>query len=149
MNLASKRTSLRLFEASDEQALVQMHDGDAFMIAVTDAARACQVFDKARDFAKQFRELVDTTLAQWIDRNRAHIQSAHLTIRERDILFVVVQKRPEFDANLSDSLTDLDLAVANSHDLGLIDLEVLLIPSVSEESCTAFLSSGHRLKYAK
>ncbi len=137
-----KRTSIVLFESSAEQAVIQMKDGDRFFVAVADAARACQVFDKARDFANQFQELANITLPGWIEQHKDRIESAHITIRERDVLFLVVQKQVEFDRALSDALTELDLVVANSPNLNLIDLEVLAVPAVSRESCKAFLASG-------
>ncbi len=55
----------------------------------------------------------------------------------------------EFDRELSDELTELDLAVANDLRLELIDLNVMGIPCVSRESAEAFLASGQLLNYAE
>lgn len=145
------RTSIVLFEAASttEQAVVHVNDRDKFFVAVADAARSCQVMDRIKEFRSQFAELVNTTLQNWIEEHRDRIQSAHLTMREHDILFVVMQKTPEFDQVLSEALTELDMSVANSQDLRLIDLEVLAIPFVSNSSCTAFSASGHTITYAQ
>ncbi len=145
----SNRTSLVLLaEQSDDQALVKLNDGDVFFVAVADAARACSAFDKARDFSVQFARLLET-LARWIDSRRERMKSAHLTIRERDILFVVMQKSVQFDGELADALTELDLLIANSPEFQLIDLDVMALPAVSPDSAKAFLSSGEIYTYAK
>jgi hypothetical protein len=53
-----------------------------------------------------------------------------------------MQKQVQFNQRLTDALTDLDITVANTPDLNLINLEVLCIPQVSDDSCKAFLASN-------
>lgn len=143
---STERASIVLLsEDSDGQALVSMGDGDKFTLAVADAARACRAFDAGKDFVRQFRDLVNT-LASWVEPRRGKMRCAHLIPRENDVLFLVIHKGSSFDQELSDELTDLDLEVANSKDLNMVDLEVLAIPSVSDESCRAFLASGKAFK---
>lgn len=145
----TERTSLALpAEGSPATVMVKMADGDIFLTAMTDAARACQAVDKFRDFHQQFKTLL-TTLQEWIDTNRARIRSAHLTMRERDMLFLVMQQQAEFDPTLADSLSELDVAIANSGEFSLIDMDVMAIPPVSPDSAKAFLSSGEVITYAK
>ncbi len=145
----AERTSLALLvEGSQGEAMVKMEDGDVFFVAMTDAARACQAVDKFKDFHTQFKTLL-ATLQQWIEANRAKIRSAHITNRERDMLFLVMQQNAEFDPALADSLSELDLAVANSASLSLIDMDVMSIPPVSADSAKAFLASGEVITYAK
>lgn len=140
--MATDRTSLVLLdEASSEQAKIKMRDGDTFFVAIADAARACKAYDNAKEFGTQFSDLI-ASLEQWIEVNKSRIRSAYLTIRENDILFLVMQKSSEFDDELATALTDLDLSIANSHDLGLVNLNVMAIPAVSQDAVGAFLSSG-------
>jgi hypothetical protein len=144
------RTSLVLLsEGSSTPTMVKMKDGDTFFIAMTDAARACRVFDCGREFSTQFQELM-ILLHTWIETNIAKVKSAHLTFQDRGgILFLVMQKGEAFDRALSDAMTELDLSVANNKDFALIDMDVLLIPSVSADSMSAFLASGDFYTYAK
>lgn len=125
-----------------------MKDGDKFVIAVSDAARACRARDKEREFLPQFNLLLDR-LTAWLGHRRSRIKSAHLTFRDRDILFLVMQKQVRFDQSLMDDLVQLDIEVANARDLSLIQLEVLCIPAVSARSSSAFLASGEVLTYAE
>lgn len=147
--MAVNSSSLVLLdESSCEDAFVLTNDGDKFFLAVTDAARACRAYEKGKLFGEQFQELLQL-LSQWVASNRGRIQSAHLMPRDSDILFLVTQKAAPFDADLAESLTDLDLQIANSDNFNLVDLEVLAIPPVCESSRAAFLSSGEVLNYAK
>jgi len=145
----AERTSVALLVESDPgQAVVKMKDGDVFFVAVSDAARACQAIEKFKDFSTQFRALL-AKLGTWVEAHRSGIKSAYLTIREHDMLFLTVQKSVEFDALLADSLSDLDLEIANGEEFNLLDLSVMAIPAVSEGSLNAFLSSGEVFTYAQ
>lgn len=137
-----------LDESASEKTRVQMKDGDTFFIQAADAARACQVWDKMSEFGSQYSSLL-VHLAEWVKQRRPAIQTAYLTNRDRDMLFVVMQKAMPFDEELSRELTELDLYVANHGDYSLIDLEVLAIPPVSNAGAVAFLSSGDTIEYAQ
>lgn len=148
--MSATRSSLVLLsEGSPAPAIVRMKDGDVFFIAMAEAARACRAFDRAKEFGSQFGELMDL-LTGWIETHFDKIKSAHLTFQDQGgILFLVMQKSQTFDPALSEALTEIDLTVANSKDLDLIDMDVLLIPSVSREATSAFLASGDFYTYAK
>lgn len=105
------------------------------------AARACRASGKTDEFATQFRSLVDA-LRHWLESHREKAGAAYLAVREEDLLFLVVQKNARFDADLSDSLTELDLAIANGPQFDLVDLEVLAVPPLSPDSLKSILSAG-------
>jgi hypothetical protein len=128
-------------ESSTQHARIQLNTGDKFFLSVAEAARACKAFDQAKEFSPQFDNLL-AVLGQWIEDHRDRIANAHLNIREHDLLFVAVQKQMEYDRELADALTQLDLSVANSADLSLIELNVMAIPPVSADACKAFMASG-------
>jgi hypothetical protein len=107
------------------------------------------VFDKFKGFSDQLRDLVQL-LVEWLGEHKAKIKSAQFAFRDGGgILFLVMQKERTFDQQLSDSLTDLDLAIATNKELDLIELDVLLIPPVSPEAASAFIASGESYKYAE
>ena len=122
---------------------------DRFLLTVEQAVRACKASDRALRFSKQFEQLLTRKLPEWIATNRASISSAHLTIRETDILFVVVQSSVEMDPQLVDSLTALDISIACDEAFDLIQLNVLSLPLVAREGASAFLSDGKILNYAE
>lgn len=141
MTLAPTRPSIVLLESSDQQAKVQMNDGDTFFVTVTEAARACRALEKVVQFKNQFNELIDT-LTKWIEARRPRIRSAMIKVRSTDILLLIVQKQQGFDQQLVDELVDLDIEIASSGSYDLIDMSVLCIPAVKTDACSAFLSSG-------
>lgn len=100
------------------------------------------------EFAWQFERLLSVLRTWLLDRSET-INGAHLTVRERDLLFVVVRKDARFNAELTDALTELDLSIANEPGFGLIDLEVLSVPPLSAESLRALLSFGTVLQHAE
>lgn len=65
-----------------------------------------------------------------------------MTVRERDLLFLCVQKDARFDPEFTDSLTELDLHIASGPEFELVDLEVMSVPPLSAESLRAVLASG-------
>lgn len=105
------------------------------------AARACRASQKAEFFNNQFQRLL-STLRDWLDGHRTKVRAAYLTVRDRDLLFLCVQKEARFDPELTDSLTELDLHIANDPEFELIDLEVMAVPPLSAESLQAVLASG-------
>lgn len=145
---SNEMTSLVLLdENSLEQAMVRLQNGDRFFVAIADAARACRALDHLAEFSEQFKRLFEV-LKSWVAANRQSVKSAYLSFRERDILLLVMQKGEAFDSNLADSLTELDLAIANNQEFNLLAMNVLSIPAVSDASTKAFLASGKVFRYA-
>lgn len=112
------------------------------------AARACRASDKVHDFAAQLEGLIER-LRRWLSDHFEKINAAYLSVRDEDLLFLIVQKNARFDADLTDSLTELDLLIANSPDLGLVDLEVMEVPPLSTDSLRSLLSASTILFDAK
>jgi hypothetical protein len=131
-----------------ENVYVIPKDRDKFILTVEEAVRACRAQANQAAFQCQFRDLLDE-LTDWVKARRARMQAAHLMIRDSGMLLVVMQKGKEFDRELADELTELDLHVANAESYKLIDLDVMAVPYVSHDSLTAFLSSGQVFSYAK
>lgn len=112
------------------------------------AATACRASNRLNAFSRQFERLL-SVLRDWLREHDEKIQAAHLTVRERDLLFVVMQKDARFDAELTDALTELDISIANDPELKLIDLEVLAVPPLSAEALRAVLTFGTVLHNAQ
>ena len=128
--------------------VVVPEDNDRFCLTVQQAIQACQATDNGYRFGQQFKALMKR-LSAWLTEHKEHVSSAAVTIRQADILFYVMQKVVERNGVLADKLTSLDLEIANSVDFDLIELNVMSVPCVSEDSSSAFLSSGQVFEYAK
>ncbi len=134
----------------NQQVVVSTEDADRIVMSMSEAVKACFAFDKGVNaFNRQFAELLDR-LVKWINLHRAAIRNAHVTIRPpNNLLFVVTQQEVEFDQQLTDALTELDIEVAANDDFNLLDFDVLALPKVSKESAKAFLASGQVYEHAE
>ncbi len=148
----TKPVSAVLLDEQDDsrQVVVSSEEADRIVMSMRQAVAACFAFDKGVNaFNRQLTELLGR-LVGWINQHRDAIRTAHVTIRpQNNLLFVVTQRKVEFDQALTDALTELDIEVSDSDDFNLIDFDVLALPAVSKESAKAFLSSGQVLEHAK
>ena len=133
-------TSLYLVSDAYNGTGTVLAEAEQFAALAGAAARACNVCGDRKEFDAQFHELLDV-LRSWLEARREKIKSARLAARDADLLFLVMQKEAKFDSGLADGLSELDLQVANSPKLKLIDLEVLAVPPVSEDSLQSLLAS--------
>jgi hypothetical protein len=124
----------------DAKVLVET-ENDRFMLTVQAAIRACQAFSHMDEFTAQFKKL-HARLTDWINAHNENIDKAFLTARNSAILLLLVQKSNAFNAEFEDAVTDLDLAIAQDDEFGLIRLNVLALPAASEESIQSFLVTG-------
>jgi hypothetical protein len=125
----------------DARVQVETEEEDRFVLTVGAAIQACKAFGEYEEFTRQFRKL-QATLSSWVKDHAADVAEAYLTVRDAALLFLVVQSGEAFRQELEDSLTDLDLAVAQDEEFNLIRLQVLALPRASEESVRSFLVSG-------
>lgn len=136
----SSCTSFCLLGEAGEGAGTVLAEAERVAALAGDAARACQVDGERKQFDAQIHELL-RVLREWLEVRREKVKSARLSARDTDLLFLVMQKQVKFDPELADALSELDLQVANSPKLNLIDLEVLAVPPVSEGSLQSLLAS--------
>ena len=142
-------TSIVLFErVPDHRGGFIPRERQKYLDAVTEAARACRASEDALHFADQFSAMLEA-LSDWIHHHEDRIGSAYLTIRDNDILFLVMQQGVKYDRDLAEAITELDIELANSAEFDLLRLNTMSIPAVSQDSATAFLASGQVYTYAK
>ena len=98
------------------------------------------------DFQIQFKETINL-LAVWIKKNTKHIAKAYLTIRDAGLLFVIIQKGIKYNGKFEDTLTALDLKIANQKTLSDIKLNVMALPNTTRDVYETFLSPEYTLKY--
>lgn len=133
--------------AEDGRVRVLPKGGEEYSVTMQQAVDACGMQNDQFRFADQFKELLDA-LTEWIEPRLKTIKTAHVTTRGRGILFLVMQRAAEFDQQLTDELTALDLKIAHDERFDRIEFEVLAVPAVSKQSLSAFLATG-ALGYAE
>lgn len=140
---AATQPIIQLRYSDDSQRVVIEKDGanDRFVITVAAAIDACHASGQKEEFYRQFRDM-QVRLTEWLKVHADLIDEAYLTVRDAAILFLAVQKSPAFNQALEDSLTDLDIAIAQEKDLSLIRLNVLAIPKTSAASVESLLVCG-------
>jgi hypothetical protein len=126
---------------SDLPLQVETEGEDRFIVTVGAAIQACKKYEDYLQFSRQARKLL-ARLQLWMKTEDAKVRDAYVTVRDSAFLFLVVQRGQSFDRDLEDSLTELDLSIAQDEDLALIRLNVLALPNASEDSINSFLTFG-------
>ena len=129
----------------DGSVTVTPENEDRFNLKIRRAIEACKEAVDADQFGLQFRILLKR-LAEW-RASRTDVQDAYVTVRDGRFVFLVVRNRPEYDAEFEDSLSALDLAIANDTDLERIHLDAMAVPPASRESLASFLNPSILLVY--
>ena len=128
-----------LWENKELKVMITPQDNDRFVVTVESAILACKAVNSNERFRDQFNYLLNT-LGSWLTAHADKIDQAYLTIRDRGLLFLPIQKSRTYDRVLSESFTDLDLEIANNPAYDLIELSVLGLPRASEASIASFIN---------
>lgn len=129
------------YRDGNSHVLIETEEQDRFVLTVHAAIEACRAFGKANQFNQQFKDM-KAKLSGWIAAHEQDISEAYLTVRDGAILFLVVQRAEAFDQSLVDSLTELDLSIAQDESFNLLRLNALALPRASLHSIESFLVSG-------
>ena len=132
---------------SDQDGMVTItpRDENRFAIKIRRAVELLQIGDKIDEFKQQF-QLLHSILIHW-GVERQDVSAAYLTMRDGSLAFVVIRNVTQYDEDFEDSLSDLDIAIANDADLDLIRLHTLSLPLVSEEAVASFLDPAFTFHY--
>lgn len=129
------------YKETAHKVVVTPDNEDRFCTTVDSAIKACRAYNETTLFSKQFRDLLNY-LANWISKNEDKIYKSFITIRDADLLFLIISKTRKYDRLFEDSLTQLDIDVAQNQDFHLIRLSVLNIPNTTTECTESFLYSN-------
>lgn len=122
---------------ADGQVTLEPENQDRFTLRFRQIIEACQIQQKAEDYKVKFDILV-RQLGTWLDE-RDDVDSAFLTLRDAQFLFIVVTKFASYDAMFEDDLSDLDVSLANDPDLSDVPFGVLSLPNVPFSSLASFM----------
>ena len=70
-----------------------------------------------------------------------------ITIRDADLLFLLVTQNKTYDEDFESELTKLDLEVANSDDFSEIKMSVQALPLCDEDNYYSFCNPEWMLEY--
>ncbi|MCR9206601.1 MAG: hypothetical protein NXI28_00115 [bacterium] len=121
----------------DGHVTLEGENEERFTLRFGEVVRACQLHDSAERFRVQFNLLVKR-LGAWL-KDQHEVRSAFLTLRDSQLLFLVVTETSEYDADFEDALSDLDIELANDADLSDIGFGVLSLPNVPADSLESFM----------
>lgn len=123
----------------DKQIAVYTQDGDKFYATVAEAIEALRSTDDRKQSRDNMSALYDH-LVRWLVAHTDEIDRAFLTVRDAALLFVILQKEREIDAELQEALSELDWEIAHDSSFGGIDLNVVGLPQCSETAYRSFLA---------
>lgn len=119
---------------------------DRFLIKVGRAIELLRQHNHAEQFERQF-DLLLKVLANWLELHEGNWARAFLTAGESTLRFIVVRQQVRFEAEITDSLSDLGAQIANDPDWVLIKLSVRALPHVTEEAFQSFFDPAFILEY--
>lgn len=148
MSTTARRELCLRWSEKDREALVEPRDEDRFFMTVEEVIEACRIYDKVKraSFQVQLRSLL-TRLGQWVHEHRNQIAHAFLTVQNSQLLFLVVTKERTYNPSLEQSLTDLDLSVAQDEAFSDVRLSVQSLPNCGEEGYASFCDPQVTIKY--
>ncbi len=139
MTGATKRTTALQIRWSvpDGRVVLEPEDQDRFVLRFGEIIDACQKLRDEDRYIKQFNILVQR-LSAWLTL-RSDVQSAYLTLRDSQLVFIAVTESAKYDADFEDELSDLDIELAHDPDLQGVDFGVLSLPSAPDMSLASFM----------
>ena len=136
------------WDCEAKQVVAQKGD-DRVAMPVRQAIDACRAYADQITFKEQF-DLLTNRICRWSSQHEDSLHEVYLTARDSGLLFLAVTNTAKYNDGLEESLTDLDLDIANDEDYNLIDLGCHAIPKA--ESCDllgAFLSKKFAIRFTR
>ena len=134
------------FENEGGHVRVVPPDRDIMAMPIEMAIEACRAFHNQIRFKDQFDLLVNR-LATWIGERKNELAAAYLTLRDSGLLLLVVTRGKEFNTQIEEAITDLDLEIAQDDDYNLVRLGVHVLPLCDPELVQSFLSRQMALQF--
>lgn len=110
---------------------------DRFALTVRRAVKACRDAVAEDEFGLQL-DILLKRLAEWLAR-RDDVRSAYFTMRDGRFVFLTVRRAAEHDPAFEDSLSELDIEIANDPALERIRMDTIALPPVSDDTLSSFL----------
>ena len=141
-----KSTWQHLRQEDGGSVTIHSKDGDCFGLPIDDVVNACKSKAELTEFCRQVGTLLNR-LAAWLEERGGEVGAAYVGLEPEGAIFVVVRKAKAFDPAFEDSLSILDLEVAQDSEFELIKLRVLALPWSSKETVASFLELERAFRY--
>ncbi len=136
---------LNLVKDPDRMVVITPGNEDRSIAPVSHVVSSYLLGESNRKVEKEFGRQIDDLLvylAGWANEQKEMVSKVCFAPRNKDLLFVAVQRTPEYDRDFEDALSELDMDVSKDSRFSLIDLQVLSFPFDTSEARTAFMSPG-------
>ena len=127
----------------NRQVVISPKDNDLHVLTVEEVISALGAEGaSARATAQlQFRALLNK-LGEWNRKHGDKQSQVLLTLRDTNLLFLVVMKGRAHDPQLEDDLTELDLSIAQDDAFDKLSVSVLAIPHCDKDCIKSFVNDN-------
>lgn len=139
MSTANSSNPIQISAQSNQKYVLCSFDQSKFILTANEVVTACQAQTRAADCVSQFKDLLEK-LGKFVGTWSEQIHHALITVRSRDMMFLVVAKDIARNEQLNDALTDLEISVANDEGFGLLEFTTLCLPRCSSDNVRQFAS---------
>lgn len=137
---ATQKNVIRLeYQEKDRSVLINPEDQDKFVLSVAQMIESAKLFSLITKFVTVMPVIMEK-IGQWLGGHRTEVEKAFLTLKDRSLLLLVVQKQKEYNQVLQESLVNLDIEIAQDERMGIVPLSVLLLPMTSQEAIDTFIN---------
>jgi hypothetical protein len=133
-----------VWREEDGHVTVTARDEDRFVVGLHRAVEALQQVAQAEQFERQLRLLL-RIIAEWLNKTKS-VDKAFLTVRDGMLCLLIVREAVEYDEEFEDTLSALDIDIANDVHLSLIRMSSIALPMVSDEAFASFLHPDFTLE---
>lgn len=130
-----KSKPINLDARDGRDVLFEPLDEDRFVLSCGEAVKCAQIGMGVQALGDEIREAIRGART-WLDKRRESILACYATLRDGQILFVVIPSAPSFDFELANDLADLDIEIAEAT---LCHCEVIQVPAKCTEDLSGFL----------
>lgn len=131
--------TIRLKYGDTSRVLVETDGGHCIPTTQHEVVKNYKLMEVGlKEFARQWDDLKEI-LDEWWEKNQGLAKAAWVADKGEEHLFLVVMKGTRMNPELEESLSDLDIRIAQDENLNLIHLDAMAVPDFGQNSVQAFL----------
>ena len=139
MASTTKTPTVHLDERANPEGrvLVTAQDEDRFIVTCAQAVAACKMQISNKVWFDELDALL-VRVRDWSAQNSARVHAVYASPREGRIVIFVIPKSDQYDLELGNKLTDLDMELAQNFQI--IDTEVMQVPGKLPDQLATFVN---------
>ena len=119
METRSKNRNIHIDWRDTRQVVYKDQDNHIGVTTPSAVVEACKDHFQKKQAGEQFGELLDK-LGTWVFERSDDIFKSFITVHDNALLFLIVTNSTNYNDKLQDSITDLDIEIANDPDFSTI-----------------------------